>query len=58
MANISSAIQAHHCCVSASRSSTEGGLNVLTKLLDAVFATIDRNTNVPAMSDYSYDIIR
>ncbi len=36
----------------------QGGLNVLTKLLDAIFAYIDSNTNVPAKSDYSFDIIR
>jgi len=36
----------------------QGGLHVLTKLLDAIFAYIDSNTNVPAKSDYSFDIIR
>jgi nitrogenase molybdenum-iron protein beta chain len=36
----------------------QGGLDVLTKLLDAIFAYIDNNTNVPARSDYSFDIIR
>ncbi|MGB8278453.1 MAG: nitrogenase molybdenum-iron protein subunit beta [Methylovirgula sp.] len=36
----------------------QGGLNVLVKLLDAIFTQIDRNTMVPAYSDYSFDIIR
>ncbi len=36
----------------------QGGLNLLVKLLDRIFDDIDRNTNVPAKSDYSYDIIR
>ncbi len=36
----------------------QGGLNVLVKLLDAIFADMDANTNVPSKSDYSFDIIR
>jgi nitrogenase molybdenum-iron protein beta chain len=36
----------------------QGALNLLVKLLDRIFDDIDRNTNVPAKSDYSYDIIR
>ncbi len=36
----------------------QGGLNVLVKLLDTVFAEIDNNSIVPAMSDFSFDIIR
>ncbi|MHB8885158.1 MAG: nitrogenase molybdenum-iron protein subunit beta [Methylovirgula sp.] len=36
----------------------QGGLNVLVKLLDAIFTQIDRTTIVPAYSDYSFDIIR
>jgi len=36
----------------------QGGLNLLVKILDRIFDDIDRNTNVPARSDYSYDIIR
>jgi nitrogenase molybdenum-iron protein beta chain len=36
----------------------QGGLNVLVWLLDKVFDEIDRNTNVVAKSDYSFDIIR
>ncbi|WP_035657060.1 nitrogenase molybdenum-iron protein subunit beta, partial [Bradyrhizobium sp. STM 3809] len=36
----------------------QGGLNVLVTILDKIFDEIDRNTNVPAKSDYSFDIIR
>jgi len=36
----------------------QGGLNVLVTLLDKIFDEIDHNTNVPAKSDYSFDIIR
>jgi len=36
----------------------QGGLNVLVWILDTIFAVIDKTTNVPAYSDYSYDIIR
>ena len=36
----------------------QGGLNLLVKILDRIFDDMDRNTNVPAKSDYSYDIIR
>jgi len=36
----------------------QGGLNLLVKILDRIFEDFDRNTNVPAKSDYSYDIIR
>ncbi len=36
----------------------QGGLNVLVWLLDKIFDEIDRNTIVPAKTDFSYDIIR
>lgn len=36
----------------------QGGLNVLVTILDRIFESIDANTNVPAKSDYSFDIIR
>lgn len=36
----------------------EGGLNVLVWILNKIFDEIDHNSNVPAKSDYSYDIIR
>jgi nitrogenase molybdenum-iron protein beta chain len=36
----------------------QGGLNALVWILDKIFDEMDRNTNVPAQSDYSYDIIR
>ena len=36
----------------------QGGLNVLVRILDKVFDEMDKNTNIPAKSDYSYDIIR
>ncbi len=36
----------------------QGALNVLVWLLDKVFDEIDKNTIVPAKSDFSYDIIR
>jgi nitrogenase molybdenum-iron protein beta chain len=36
----------------------QGGMNVLVKILDKIFDEIDRNTNVPAKTDYSFDIIR
>ena len=36
----------------------EGGLRVLTMLLDEFFETLDANTIVPGKTDYSYDIIR
>lgn len=36
----------------------QGALNVLVQILDKIFDEIDRNTIVPAKSDYSYDIIR
>ena len=36
----------------------QGGLNVLVRLLDKVFDEIDKHTNIPAKTDYSYDIIR
>ncbi len=36
----------------------QGSLNVLVWILDAIFEDIDRNTNVVAKSDYSFDIIR
>ncbi|QSA98567.1 nitrogenase molybdenum-iron protein subunit beta [Methylococcus sp. EFPC2] len=36
----------------------QGGLNVLTWILDKVFDEIDRNSKVPSKTDYSFDIIR
>ena len=36
----------------------QGGLNVLVWILDRIFESIDATTNVPAKSDYSFDIIR
>jgi nitrogenase molybdenum-iron protein beta chain len=36
----------------------QGGLNALVWILDKIFDEMDRNTNVPAQSDYSFDIIR
>jgi nitrogenase molybdenum-iron protein beta chain len=36
----------------------QGGLNVLVTILDKIFDEIDRSTNVPAKTDYSFDIIR
>ncbi len=36
----------------------QGGMNVLITILDKIFDTIDNNTNVPAKTDYSFDIIR
>jgi nitrogenase molybdenum-iron protein beta chain len=36
----------------------QGGMNVLVWILDAIFESIDRNTNVPGKTDYSFDIIR
>jgi nitrogenase molybdenum-iron protein beta chain len=36
----------------------QGALNVLVQLLDKVFDEIDRNTNIPSKTDYSFDIIR
>jgi len=36
----------------------QGGMNVLVTILDKIFDEIDKNTIVPAKTDYSYDIIR
>ncbi|MFG1358665.1 nitrogenase molybdenum-iron protein subunit beta [Xanthobacter pseudotagetidis] len=36
----------------------QGGMNVLITILDKIFDEIDRNTNVPSKTDYSFDIIR
>ncbi|ACD83927.1 Nitrogenase molybdenum-cofactor protein, beta chain [Methylacidiphilum infernorum V4] len=36
----------------------QGGLNVLVWILDKIFDEMDKNTIVPAKSDYSFDIIR
>ena len=36
----------------------QGAMNVLVKILDKVFDEMDKNTNVPSKTDYSYDIIR
>lgn len=36
----------------------QGAMNVLVWILDKIFDELDRNTNVPAKSDYSFDIIR
>ncbi|VAY89176.1 MAG: nitrogenase component 1 [Ferrovum myxofaciens] len=36
----------------------QGGMNVLVTVLDKIFDEMDKNTNIPAKSDYSFDIIR
>ncbi|HUX64901.1 nitrogenase molybdenum-iron protein subunit beta [Sulfuricella sp.] len=36
----------------------QGSLNVLVKILDKIFDEMDKSTNVPGKTDYSYDIIR
>lgn len=36
----------------------QGAMNVLVTLLDKIFDEMDKNTNVPSKTDYSYDIIR
>lgn len=36
----------------------QGALNVLVWILDKIFEEIDKNTNVPAKTDFSFDIIR
>lgn len=36
----------------------QGGMNVLVWILDKIFDEIDKNSIVPAKTDYSYDIIR
>ena len=36
----------------------QGAMNVLVWILDKIFDEIDKNTIVPAKTDYSYDIIR
>ncbi len=36
----------------------QGGLRVLVTLLDKVFDTLDRETIVPGVTDYSYDLTR
>lgn len=36
----------------------QGGLNLLVKILDKIFDEMDKSTNIPGQTDYSYDIIR
>lgn len=36
----------------------QGAMNVLVWILDKIFEEMDKNTIVPAQTDYSYDIIR
>ncbi len=36
----------------------QGGMNVLITILDKIFDVMDNTTNIPAKSDYSFDIIR
>ncbi|WP_297452021.1 nitrogenase molybdenum-iron protein subunit beta [Ferrovum sp.] len=36
----------------------QGGMRVLVTVLDKIFDEMDKNTNIPAKSDYSFDIIR
>jgi nitrogenase molybdenum-iron protein beta chain len=36
----------------------QGALNVLVTLLDKIFDEMDKHTNVPSKTDYSFDIIR
>jgi nitrogenase molybdenum-iron protein beta chain len=33
-------------------------MRVLVTVLDKIFDEMDKNTNIPAKSDYSFDIIR
>ena len=36
----------------------QGGLRVLTTLLDKIFDKLDRETNAPSKTDYSFDLTR
>ena len=36
----------------------QGGLRLLTTILDKIFDTLDRETNIPAKTDYSFDLTR
>ncbi len=36
----------------------QGSLNVLVTILDRIFDEMDKTTNIPGKTDYSYDIIR
>lgn len=36
----------------------QGALNVLVWILDKIFDELDKNTNIPSKTDYSFDIIR
>ncbi|MBI5406426.1 MAG: nitrogenase molybdenum-iron protein subunit beta [Nitrospirae bacterium] len=36
----------------------QGAMNVLVRILDKVFEELDRKSNVPSKTDYSFDIIR
>ena len=36
----------------------QGSMNVLVKILDKIFDTLDADTNITAKNDYSFDIIR
>ena len=35
-----------------------GALNVLVTILDTIFVEMDKNSNIPSKTDYSFDIIR
>ncbi|NKE92036.1 hypothetical protein HER19_30855, partial [Rhizobium sp. BGM003] len=36
----------------------QGGLRVLTTILDKIFDKLDRETSEPGVTDYSYDLTR
>ena len=36
----------------------QGGLRVLTTLLDKIFDKLDQETNAPSKTDYSFDLTR
>ena len=36
----------------------QGGLRVLTTLLDKIFDKLDRETSIPAETDFSFDLTR
>ena len=36
----------------------QGALNVLVTILDTIFTEMDKNSNIPSKTDYSFDIIR
>jgi nitrogenase molybdenum-iron protein beta chain len=36
----------------------QGAINLLSWIVNTIFEEIDRNTNIPAKTDISYDLIR